>query len=112
MKIFVYGTLKQGFRNHHYLNKATFLYQDTIQGQLYTIDDVDYPAYLTGKGTVHGEVYHIDDTTLAMLDRLEANGSLYQRELQITSHHQEEVFVYRYLGPVASRIESGIFKQQ
>lgn len=109
MKIFVYGTLKRGYRNHDYLANASFLYQDTISGQLYTIDGVDFPAYLPGQGLVHGEVYEIDDTILSLLDRLEGNGHLYQRELYTTSNQQAEVYVYRYLHKVDRHIESGNF---
>lgn len=86
-KIFVYGSLKSGFRNHRLLQEsnAEFL------GTKYTKDTNflmfslgSYPAVVKnekfGYGAIEGELYLIDDNTLFKLDLLESNGSFYKRE--------------------------------
>ena len=84
--VFVYGTLKAGFRNHRLLIDSEFI------GNFKTLDR-DYvmvslgrsPAVrvdkLEGGYQIEGEVYRVDDETLADLDRLEGNGSFYTRKL-------------------------------
>lgn len=89
MKVFVYGTLKQGFGNHRLLADATYL------GKAVTT----LPCKLAGYGVpfvwphadglpVQGEVYEIGDpetnqlarNRLTRLDRLESNGYVYDRK--------------------------------
>jgi len=75
-RLFVFGTLKQGFPNYH-LNQGR-----RIDGEFITLEA--YPLYLVGqryspwmmdapgKGSnVTGELYLVDDQQLKQLDRLE-----------------------------------------
>ena len=77
--VFVYGTLKKGFVNHRLLEKANFLGEAYLP-RTKMIHLGAYPAVIAG-GTkeVMGEMYQIDDTTLARLDRLEGHPSFYER---------------------------------
>ncbi|MGQ7148066.1 gamma-glutamylcyclotransferase, partial [Escherichia sp. SS-MK2] len=47
--------------------------------QLYSLGH--YPGAVPGNGTVHGEVYRIDNATLAELDALRTRGGEYARQL-------------------------------
>ena len=61
-RVFVYGTLKRGQRNYHYLRRAEFLGRFVTESvySMYLFDD--YPAVcLNGRHPIRGEVYLIDD---------------------------------------------------
>jgi gamma-glutamylcyclotransferase (GGCT)/AIG2-like uncharacterized protein YtfP len=82
-RVFVYGTLKRGIQNHHLLRGAEYV------GNAYTIEcftmfNVGFPVIRTSESeearSVFGEVYDVDDTILARLDRLENNGVMYDRK--------------------------------
>lgn len=80
MKIFVYGTLKRGFYNHHFLKDAVLLGQDCTLGSTYDLKEFKsdehpsyrYPAMLeNGSHRIAGEVYEVSAATLDQLDILE-----------------------------------------
>ncbi len=76
--VFVYGTLKRGHGNHHWLAEAPF------QGEAVLPDVVlhdlgPFPMAVPGEGLVRGEVYAVDAAGLARLDRLEGYPRLYDR---------------------------------
>jgi len=82
MKVFVYGTLRQGFHNHrHYMENAEFLgFAHTVFGaRLYGQSIVPY-LKLADVGVVYGEIYEIDFNFIPMLDRLEGHPDVYRRE--------------------------------
>jgi gamma-glutamylcyclotransferase (GGCT)/AIG2-like uncharacterized protein YtfP len=80
-RVFVYGTLKRGIHNHRLLEKSQFI------GEAFTVEkfrmyNVGFPVLRPaddGK-SVFGEVYDVDDDTLANLDRLEGEGHMYDRK--------------------------------
>jgi len=77
-RVFVYGTLKRGFWNHRLLETSRFLGSEMIRGRMHSLGG--YPAIaLVGRKPVHGELYAVDDVTMARLDRLEGCPSFYQR---------------------------------
>jgi gamma-glutamylaminecyclotransferase len=84
MYIFVYGTLKQGFHNHHLVEDAEFICEATTKEKYPMVNTEKYfPYLLNEKGVGHhikGEVYRINTATLAMLDILEGYPDLYTRE--------------------------------
>lgn len=110
MFLFVYGTLKRGGRLHsHNMKGATFVGQDRIAGvDLFRIQW--YPAAKLGSGTLHGEVYEINDEILARMDQVEGEGTLYKRK-QLTTVGGYQSWVYLYLDSVdpSRKIESGNF---
>lgn len=73
-RVFVYGTLKRGFRNHHFLERANFV-DEAHTVAAYRMLDGRFPV-LRDSGpdrmTVSGEVYEIDVPTLVALDDLES----------------------------------------
>lgn len=87
--VFVYGTLKEGFWNHHHLKGAHKIGVGLTHGRFgmwnvgfplirHEKDCAGYPA--EGMGQVRGEVYRVSDKHMASMDRLENNGRMYQRE--------------------------------
>lgn len=91
MLVFCYGTLKQGFGNHHLLETSTRLGEATTTGTMYSMGW--FPAItLKGDTTIKGEVYDVDADTLARLDRLEGYPGWYDREVIETPYG--EAFIY------------------
>lgn len=98
MKVFVYGTLKEGYGNNRILQdgNAVKIGQDFVKG--YVLYDSGFPvAYKVGTDDyIVGEVWDIGCTdedligyvTLQRLDWLEGEGSMYHRVLlQTTNGH-------------------------
>jgi len=100
--VFVYGTLKKGFRLHSYLNNAKFLGEGFVKGyDMYLVDW--YPAIVKGKGVVYGEIYGVDEETLEILDKVEDEGFLYKRikeKIYMKNGKTVEGYIYVYLKSV------------
>ena len=81
-RVFVYGTLKRGFWNHHLLNGCEcFGVAATVP--TYRMIENGFPVIMPdpeGK-PLAGEIYTVDDETLARLDELEREGRSYDRKL-------------------------------
>ncbi|XP_053963872.1 putative gamma-glutamylcyclotransferase CG2811 isoform X1 [Anastrepha ludens] len=108
IKVFVYGTLKRGEPNHHWLTRtenghSRFVCEArTVQkfplviGTRYNI-----PFLLNKPGTgrnVCGEVYEVDDTMFANLDVLEDCPNYYEREIQqVTTEDNVSMDCWLYL---------------
>jgi gamma-glutamylcyclotransferase (GGCT)/AIG2-like uncharacterized protein YtfP len=76
--VFVYGTLKRGHGNHHWLAGAHFLGEAELP-DVVLHDLGPFPMAVPGEGLVRGEVYAVDAAGLARLDRLESYPRLYDR---------------------------------
>ena len=122
MKIFVYGTLLPGLRLHALLAESVMIDHGFVEDvALYDLGD--YPALVEGEGCVVGEVYEIDESTLARLDhvegfdRLRPQHSLYIRCMVTVWGFSGEVFeaeTYVYndrVGKVAMPIVSGDYRR-
>lgn len=80
--VFVYGTLMRGRRNHRFLRTAHFLGPARVKHVgLYQVSPAFPGAVREQNSVVRGELYQIDEPTLAALDRLEDEGYLYKREM-------------------------------
>jgi len=78
--VFTYGTLLKGEVNHHLLVRARFVAEARTEPCFELFDLGPFPAMSAdGETAVLGEVYAVDDATLARLDRLEGHPSFYQR---------------------------------
>lgn len=98
-KLFVYGTLMRGCKNHSYLEDAKFITVSKCEGfDLYDFPDRGYPGMYHGTGIVWGEIYDVDDFT--KLDEFE--GDEYER----TTITCEKMEVYTYMCKIPK--ESGI----
>ncbi len=117
-RVFVYGTLKQGFPNHH-LNRGR-----RIEGRFSTREA--YPLLLVGERhspwlidrpgegfRISGELYLLDEEGLREMDRLEridADDGYRRQEREILDEDQGTVLrAFIYLKPAASldKLEEG-----
>lgn len=90
-RVFLYGTLKVGHKNHHLMQDpangvAKFLCKAStpVKYPLVVATKYNIPFMLNrpGIGTyVTGEVFEIDDKMLETLDELEGTGCYYDREM-------------------------------
>lgn len=78
-RVFVYGSLKRGGSNHHLLAGASFEGEAAVEGLEMWDTGRGFPACAPGDGTVEGEVYRVDEATLAAVDRLEGVPDFYER---------------------------------
>ena len=79
--IFVYGSLKRGFRNHHLLESSRFIGPGTTRRDFDLLDLGYFPAAIRpGAFAIRGELFAVDRRTLNTLDLLESNGTFYRRE--------------------------------
>lgn len=121
-KIFVYGTLRHGESNHHFLNKSRCLVgQAWTYGALFDTNR-GYPVMKADNNKrVIGEVYEITESALALIDELEGyqpNGTnnLYERAMVDVQHDSGQTFkVITYitghsLSNTTGIIESGDWK--
>ena len=80
--LFVYGTLRKGGVNHLPDNfpGSIFVGAGTVKGGLYDLGD--YPGLLLdgSEGSVAGEVYEIEEATLAALDEFESAAEYHRLE--------------------------------
>jgi gamma-glutamylcyclotransferase (GGCT)/AIG2-like uncharacterized protein YtfP len=112
-RVFVYGTLKRGGRNHQYLAGQQFLGEaHTAPGYtLYSLGEFPGMVRATGAGQhVTGEVWAVDDACLRELDALEgvAEG-LYERVLVALAppFGDQRTETYLYLRSLAGRTPLG-----
>jgi gamma-glutamylcyclotransferase (GGCT)/AIG2-like uncharacterized protein YtfP len=83
----VYGTLKRGQCNHHWLRGACFEGRTRVAGlELYNLGE--YPMAVPTRrphASIHAEIYRVDDAGLAHLDVLEDYPRLYDRRRRPTA---------------------------
>jgi gamma-glutamylaminecyclotransferase len=111
--IFVYGTLKRGFNNHHHLSGQVFLGEaQTARGfRLFNLGD--YPGMVPDASDwrgVTGEVWSVDPACLARLDKLEGvSEGLYRREMipMLPPFSDSVVETYIYARSIENRPEVG-----
>jgi gamma-glutamylcyclotransferase (GGCT)/AIG2-like uncharacterized protein YtfP len=76
--LFAYGSLKRGFRHHDLLVGARFVDEVETAAGYYLVLLGEYPALAEGgDGTVHGELYTVQNELFEDLDAFE--GSDYER---------------------------------
>ncbi len=105
--MFVYGTLMKGELHHDLLARGeTARFDTSIQHArflraaetqpVYDLVQIDYyPAMIAG-GTlaIHGELYEVDDETLARLDELEEVPTYYERhEIQLADGTRAHTYI-------------------
>ena len=79
-RLFVYGTLLAGERNHRFLAGARLLAPARTTAAFTLYDLGAFPALVTGgQHAVSGEVYEIDAAMLAAIDGLEGHPNFYRR---------------------------------
>ena len=99
-RVFVYGTLLQGFGNNRLLRGQEFLGTAETEGEFTLLSLTGFPGLMEGGETaIKGEVYEVDDECLVWLDFLEGvnpknpEGGLYRR-LDVVLADGQEVVTY------------------
>ena len=106
MRIFVYGSLRRKQGNSHWMTNAQWLGDFSVENhQLYSLGH--YPGAVPGNGSVLGEVYRIDASTLGELDALRTAGGEYKRQLIQTPYGGAWMYVYQRSVEGKTLIESG-----
>lgn len=110
--VFVYGTLREGQSNAHYLAKAQYLggHQTPAQYALYDLGA--YPAVVEGHQSISGEVYLVSEATLSALDELEDVPVEYRRELISTQFGEAWIYLYQDSSKLDVLISSGDWCQR
>lgn len=99
--LFVYGTLKKGFANHHLLREADYLGKGRTKRKyaLY-VDSIPYVVKEPATSFIYGELYQVNASQLERIDWLEGHPNWYCREqIQIVDQHNKTVAAWAYLFP-------------
>jgi gamma-glutamylcyclotransferase (GGCT)/AIG2-like uncharacterized protein YtfP len=94
-KLFVYGTLKQGFSNNRYLETAKFHGPNVTEDSTFTMVSLGFCPAVSSNGyhAISGELFEVDDETLNRIDMLEGNGRFYNRE-EVLLRNGEVAWMY------------------
>ena len=113
--VFVYGTLMKGELHHTSIAHARFVRAAETLPE-YELVQIDYyPAKLPGGGSrIRGELYEVDDATLAHLDELEEVPHYYERRtIALADGTQALTYVMpRERAGAGSPIPSGYFRMR
>ncbi len=80
--IFVYGTLCSGQNNHHLLQDSTRLGTgySAENYAMYLLSGYPYVTSHAARYPIKGELFGVDDATLAVLDKMEGHPRYYTRK--------------------------------
>lgn len=108
LPLFVYGTLKRGYRNSSLMNEhyVTFLKEVRTVPEFRLIDFGSFPGLTTGNKAIEGELYHVDSWYIDCLDRFEGCGGdgVYTRQL-VTLEDGSHAYAYICNSPNAPEYE-------
>lgn len=101
VKVFVFGTLKRGYSNHHVLGPHAKLVGEAETTSCYRMFSVGFPVIIEdGDGyPVAGELYDVPPKQLIWLDQLEGEGRMYHRKVtEVTLKSGGPIECYIYVG--------------
>ena len=109
--IFVYGSLRKGLKNHHYLENSEYIEEFISDEEFYLLayENLNFPYLLEElainkpKTKIKGEIYKINDNVLKKIDNLESNNEIYQRKIHKFSNNKNndfEAYVYILIKPI------------
>lgn len=100
-RLFIYGTLKRGCWNHHYLHGQRFIATAATEPKFRLFNLGSYPGMVRDQAgiSIEGEIWEVDDDCLAQLDVLEdIDGGEYVKAFiaLLPPHGDEPVRTYLY----------------
>ncbi len=110
-KLFVYGTLKRGFGNNVLLKNSKFIGK-AVTEDYFDVYSCGFPcAYPNPNGKkISGEIYELSREDFIVIDSLESNGFLYEREVQKFYCYKLDktldAWIYIIISPYGSLYES------
>lgn len=113
-RVFVYGTLMRGERNHCFLEGATFCGTAATEPRHRLLDLGAFPAMVAGgRASVAGEIYDVDAGTLAALDRLEGHPGFYRRTaVRLLDGGTAEAYLMPGTKAAGTEIKSGDWRRR
>ena len=95
-KLFVYGTLKEGFPLNHCMDGAKYLGPAITKKAKFALDTANemYPGIILGKYRIKGDLYEINEDILERLDVVEGVPELFERATIRIKDHKDPVYVY------------------
>lgn len=97
-KVFVYGSLREGFGNHDLIKGSNFMGDAKTLPEFTMLGLGGFPGLVhSGETIIVGELYEVDMATLADLDRLEGHPDFYQRapfSVEDSNGIFHEAFIY------------------
>lgn len=111
-RLFIYGTLKRGGSNHHYMSGQTFITEARTTPAFRLHDFGGFPGMVRAEDglSIEGELWDVDADCLARLDVLEGiDVGEYERvpASLLLSPDTANVQVYLWRGSVAGRPDLG-----
>jgi len=99
MYLFVYGTLKNGHRNNHYLENQEFIGEFETKPRYRLFENGSFPMMIRDKRdgySVCGELWKIHDENV--IDELDIHEALYERQvISLKDFNDDVVESYIYL---------------
>lgn len=108
--LFVYGTLKRGYRNHRLIEGQQFIQESITQAVYRLYDNGSYPCLVRSEPglAIQGEIYLVEASLFRLLDRLEGVPDLYRREEMDLQDFAEPTLGYLYQKEVRTFRDCGI----
>ncbi|MCB9982410.1 MAG: gamma-glutamylcyclotransferase [Rhodospirillales bacterium] len=103
-RLFLYGTLMRGFRNHDRMKSARFLGLARTRDAAFRMvactaePPYPFPGVIDGQSRIAGELYAVESDLLRMLDDFEEIGRDYTRET-VTLGDGQDAEYYRLIYP-------------
>lgn len=112
--VFVYGTLRSGHSNHHFLKDANSIGVGTTVNNyaMYLTSGYPYVNSCESRYPIVGELYGVDDSTLIMLDKLEGHPRHYERrETPVTVEGKQYTAWMYFRDPPGVLMQNGDYAQ-
>jgi gamma-glutamylcyclotransferase (GGCT)/AIG2-like uncharacterized protein YtfP len=91
-RLFVYGSLKRGYRHHAELQGARFVAVARTSAAYRLLDFGSYPGLARGTRAVEGELFEVDDAVLERLDEFEGSDYL-RRRIELSDGSTVEAYL-------------------
>ena len=117
MILAVYGTLKKGFPNHHFIGDSEFLGEHVTEPGYTMYSLGGFPAVVLGGETpIHTEVYKVSSLrnlqNIFMLEGYKPRGerNMYEVHMIDTPYGKAGIFYMKQVNPNYRQIKTGIWK--